>query len=428
MELKTSRNLLERARRVIPSATQTFSKGSTQWPRADAPNYLTRGTGAWVWDADGNKFLDYLMALGPIILGYGDKRVDAACARQMAEGTVFSQMHPLEVEVAEMLVDIIPCAEMVRFGKSGSDVTTAAIRAARAYTSRDHVIMCGYHGWHDWCIGTTTRDLGVPRAVAELTQTFAYNNVASLEAALDARPGQVAAVIMEPVGVIAPEPGFLEAVRDLAHRHGALLIYDEVVTGFRTHLGGAQERFGVIPDLACFGKAMANGYPLSAVVGKRDVMEVFDKIFYSGTFGGETVSLAAGKATIEALRDTDALARIQTHGTAFMAMAERLIEENGLRGVIKVKGFPERFLLDMSSEKGDLETRTRKTYLMQECARRGLLYYCLNVTCAAHGPEELAFSENVFREMLPLFARAHQADDFAARLQGPAIEPVFRQP
>mgnify|MGYP003633700766 CR=1 FL=1 len=390
MELKTSRNLLERARRVIPSATQTFSKGPTQWPRADAPNYLTRGAGAWVWDADGNKFLDYLMALGPIILGYGDKQVDAACARQMAEGTVFSQMHPLEVEVAEMLVDIIPCAEMVRFGKSGSDVTTAAIRAARAYTSRDHVIMCGYHGWHDWCIGTTTRDLGVPRAVAELTQTFAYNNVASLEAALDARPGQVAAAIMEPVGVIAPEPGFLEAVRDLAHRHGALLIYDEVVTGFRTHLGGAQERFGVIPDLACFGKAMANGYPLSA--------------------------------------DTDALARIQTHGTAFMAMAERLIEENGLRGVIKVKGFPERFLLDMSSEKGDQETRTRKTYFMQECARRGLLYYCLNVTCAAHGPEELAFSENVFREVLPLFARAHQADDFAARLQGPAIEPVFRQP
>lgn len=428
MQFVKSRNLLERAKRVIPSATQTFSKGPTQWPTTSAPNYLERGSGAWVWDADGNKFLDYLMALGPIILGYGDKRVNDAAVAALNAGTVFSQMHRLEVEVAELLVDIIPCAEMVRFGKSGSDATTAAIRAARAVTGRDHVVMCGYHGWHDWSIGTTTRDQGIPKATSDLTHTFGYNDLASLQKLFNSHPGQIAAVALEPTGIVPPEPEFLPGVRDLARSNGAILIFDEVVTGFRTALGGAQERYGVIPDMACFGKAMANGFPLSAVVGHQDVMKVFDEIFYSGTFGGETASLAAGKMTIEILRDTDALASIQSHGTAFMDMTNQLIEENGLRDAIRLKGFPERFLLDMSTDKGDLETRVRKTFFMQECAKRGLLYYCLNVSCAAHGAEELAFSEKVFREVMPLFARAHQADDFASRLDGPPIQPVFRQP
>ena len=192
-----------------PVATQTFSKGPNQWVRGVSPHYLVRGEGAWVWDADGNKYLDYLMALGPIILGYGNRRVNEAVTRQVADGPVFSQMHPLEVEVAEMLVDLIPCAEMVRFAKNGSDVTTGAVRAARAYTGRDHVAFCGYHGWHDWYIGTTTRNKGVPAAVSALSHGFIYNDIDSLKRIFAEHA--LAAVVMEPVGVEEPKPGFLQA-------------------------------------------------------------------------------------------------------------------------------------------------------------------------------------------------------------------------
>ena len=189
--ISRSRDLLARAERVIPSCTQTFSKGPNQWVRGVSPHYLVRGDGAWVWDVDGNKYLDYLMALGPIILGYGNPRVNEAVIRQVKGGSVFSQMHPLEVEVAEMLVDLIPCAEMVRFAKNGSDVTTGAIRAARAYTGRDHIAFCGYHGWHDWYIGTTTRNKGVPSATSALTHSFVYNDIGSLQKIFDEYPGKL---------------------------------------------------------------------------------------------------------------------------------------------------------------------------------------------------------------------------------------------
>src|SRR6516164_1362670 len=295
LDITKSRLLLERAKRVIPSCTQTFSKGPNQWIRGVSPHYLMRGEGAWVWDVDGNKYLDYLMALGPIILGYGNRRVNEAVMRQVRDGPVFSQMHPLEVEVAEMLVDIIPCAEMVRFAKNGSDATTGAVRAARAYTGRDHVAFCGYHGWHDWYVGTTTRNKGVPAEVSALSHGFTYNDIESLARIFTSH--QVAAVVMEPIGVEDPKPGFLQAVRDLCTTHGAVLVFDEIVTGFRLHLGGAQAHFGVKPDIACFGKAMANGFPLAAVVGDRDIMLTFDEVFFSGTFGGDASSLAACKAT-----------------------------------------------------------------------------------------------------------------------------------
>jgi len=272
LKFEQSNNLLDRAWKVIPSATQTFSKGPTQWIGDVGPAYLKKGDGAWVWDVDGNKYLDYLMALGPIILGYNNRRVNDAAKNQIDSGTVFSQMHPLEVEVAELLCEIIPCAEMVRFGKNGSDATTAAIRAARAHTGRERIAVCGYHGWHDWYIATTTRNLGIPDGVINLSDTFIYNDLPSLEALFNKYPGEIAAVMMEPVGIEEPKDNFLERVQNLCRSNGALLIFDEMVTGFRMSLGGAQDYFHVIPDMACFGKAMANGFPLSAVVGKRSVI------------------------------------------------------------------------------------------------------------------------------------------------------------
>jgi glutamate-1-semialdehyde aminotransferase len=426
-KLENSSDLLARAMRVIPSGTQTFSKGPTQWVRGVSPSYLQRGDGAWVWDVDGNRYLDHLMALGPIILGYNNAAVNDAVAKQVVEGAVFSQMHPLEVEVAEILVDLVPCAEMVRFGKNGSDATTAAIRAARAFTGRSRIACCGYHGWHDWFIGTTTRDLGVPEEVAALTHTFGYNDLPSLQRLFDENPGEIAAVMMEPVGVEAPEDNFLQKVLDLCHAEGALLIFDEIVTGFRFGLGGGQEFFGVTPDLACLGKGLANGLPLSAIVGKREIMEIFDDIFFSGTFGGEAISLAACKATINELQKLKALSHIERYGERLMAEMNALIETYGLQSELKVLGYPVRSVLSFPHD-DEQETRVRRSFFMQECVKRGLLYFGSHVPCYAHGDRELEFTVEVLQKVMPMFAAAHQQNDFADRLEGQCVDAIFRKP
>jgi len=426
MVLDQSKSLLERGRAVIPSASQTFSKGPNQWPGAVSPHYLQRGKGAWVWDVDGNKYLDYLMALGPIILGYGNERVNEAVKHQVGEGTVFSQMHPLEVEVAEKLVDLIPCAEMVRFAKNGSDVTTGAIRAARAHTGRERVAFCGYHGWHDWYIGTTTRDLGVPAAVQELSHAFVYNDLASLEDLLTAYPDEFAAVIMEPIGVEPANEGFLEEVRELCTKSGTLLVFDEIVTGFRFAMGGVQEICGVTPDMACFGKAMANGYPLSAVVGRRDVMEIFDDIFFSGTFGGDAIALAACKATIEEMEEKNVIQHIHKVGDLLKTGLQNILLQNGLQDDVLVLGYGVRSVLSFPHHEEE-EMLLRRSFFMQECIKRGLLYFCSHIPCFAHGEAELEFTLNVFNEIVPIFAEANIANDFANRLDGDPVQAIFRK-
>ncbi|MGH7722070.1 MAG: aminotransferase class III-fold pyridoxal phosphate-dependent enzyme, partial [Candidatus Dormibacteria bacterium] len=226
----TDGGLLERARRVLPGVTQTYSKAPDQQVEGVFPVFLERGEGCRVWDVAGNVYIDYPCALGPMVLGYGDAEVDRAVSDRVLAGPCFSLGHPLEVEVAELLVEMVPGAEMVRFLKTGSEATTAAVRLARAATGREHVAMCGYHGWHDWAIGHTTRSAGVPGAVRGLTHQWSYNDLDSLRAVLAEHRDEVAAVIMEPVGVEAPAPGFLEGVRGLADEHRALLIFDEVIT------------------------------------------------------------------------------------------------------------------------------------------------------------------------------------------------------
>ena len=424
--LTCSTDLLARARKVIPSATQTFSKGPNQWVRGVSPHYLTRGDGAWVWDADGNKYLDYLMALGPIILGYRNGHVDEAVKRQVDFGPIFSQMHPLEVEVAELLVDLIPCAEMVRFAKNGSDATTGAVRAARAYTGREHVACCGYHGWHDWYIGTTTRNKGVPKAVAGLSHAFVYNDVASLEALFAEFPGGIAAVVMEPIGVEMPKPGYLTTVRELCTKNGAILVFDEIVTGFRLHLGGAQAHFGVNPDLACFGKAMANGYPLAAVVGGRDLMMIFDEIFFSGTFGGDVLALAACRATVNEMKSKNVIAHNWRIGASLREGLEQLISRHGLSDVVRILGLPVRSVMAFPNC-DEKEMLMRRSFVMQECVKRGLLYFGSNNVCFAHNEPEVRFTLDIFAEVLPLVAAAFQANDFAERLEGLPVEPIFRR-
>src|SRR5262249_51074709 len=335
-----SESLMKRAAQRIPGCAQTFSKGPLSFVQGVAPNFVRKARGAYVWDVDGNRYIDNILGLGPVILGHTDPAVNAAAFRQMEQGASFSLPHPLEVELAELLCELIPCAEMVRFGKNGSDATAAAVRAARGFTGRDKIARCGYHGWQDWYIGSTSRHLGVPQAVRDLTLVFPYNSLTELHALFQLNPGAIACVIMEPVAFDAPQPGYLQGVQELCRSHGALLVFDEIVTGFRLHIGGAQAHFGVTPDLACFGKAMANGLPLSAVVGRADVMRIFEQIFFSSTFGGEAVSLAASLETIRELQRRQGIPQLWRAGGRLQEGANRLLSANALDQHLACVGLP----------------------------------------------------------------------------------------
>jgi glutamate-1-semialdehyde aminotransferase len=418
---------LERAQRTVPGASQTFSKGANQFVRGASPLFLERASGARVWDVDGHEYLDFTMGLCAVTLGYADPDVNAAVAAQLERGVIFTLPHPLEAETAETLCRLIPCAEMVRFGKNGSDATSGAVRLARAFTGRDVVAACGYHGWQDWYIGTTPRSLGVPKAVRELTRTFVYNRIETLEQVFDEHPGQVAAVIMEPVGIEAPRAGFLEAVRALATRHGALLVFDEIVTGFRLALGGAQEYFGVVPDLACFGKGMSNGFPLAALVGRRDVMRLLEDVFFSFTAGGEVASLTACVATIQKMQAAGVIAHLWRHGARLRDEVNRLSRAAGTERAIRCAGLGPRSVVSFTHPDGEPWWELKSLFL-QECVRRGVLFSGAHNMALAHGAAEVDTACAVYAEVFPVVASAIGGGDVAARLEGPPVEPVFRKP
>jgi glutamate-1-semialdehyde aminotransferase/spore coat polysaccharide biosynthesis protein SpsF (cytidylyltransferase family) len=424
--LARSEEWFARAEKVIPSATQTFSKGHTQFVRGVAPLFLQRAEGSHVWDVDGHEYIDYPLALGPIVLGHNDPDVRAAVSAQLADGVALSLPHPLEVEVSELLTEVIPCAEMVRFGKNGSDATAGAVRVARAYTGRERIAACGYHGWQDWYIGATTRHRGVPAAVRELTHLFTYNDLASLSKLFDAHPGQIAAVIMEPVGVVEPAKNFLQEVAALTRANGAVLIYDEVVTSFRVALGGAQEHYGVTPDLACVGKAMANGFPVAAVVGRRDIMQVFDAIFFSFTFGGEVLSLAAARATITKIRKGEVIPHLWRQGTRLQDGYNALAAEAGLRDHTRCIGLPPRTVLTFTDRRGQ-ESLAMKSLFQQEVVRRGILNIGGFNLCYRHSDADVDRTLEACRAALRTLADALTDGDVEGRLQGPVIQPVFRR-
>lgn len=425
--INKSKALLERAYKVIPSATQTFSKGPSQWPHGVAPSFLVKGEGAWVWDVDGNRYLDHLMALGAVILGYNNEEANEAIKKQINSGTIFSQMHPLEVELAEKLVSIIPSAEMVKFYKNGSDATTAAVRVARAYTDKNKIVFCGYHGWHDWHIALSSRSAGIPDFNQGLSFTFEYNNIDSLKALLAQHVGEIAAVIMEPVGVEKPQPGFLESVRELCSKNGIILIFDEIVTGFRFNIGGFQAISGVIPDLACFGKGIANGMPLAVLVGNKNIMELFDThIFVSSTFGGETASLAAGLKTIEILERDKVLESINTYASELERGITKVIIENGMQSHIKFCGYPIRSILTFTNTE-HFSLEAQKTYLMQESVKEGLLYFCSHVPCWAHGKQELDFTLTALNTTIAKYSERIRQGNLMEHLEAEIIKPIFRK-
>jgi glutamate-1-semialdehyde aminotransferase len=424
--IERSNQIFERSIGLIPAGTQTLAKGPGQWVKGVAPKYLARGRGGRVWDVDGNEYVDLNMGIGPLSLGYAYPAVDDAIRAQLADGITFSLMHPLEVEVAELVREVVPGAESVRYSKTGCDVTTAAVRLARAFTGRSKVLCCGYHGWHDWYIAVTDRNAGIPEATRDLTYTFQYNDLQSVEDALD---DDVACVILEPTVFEAPRPGFLAGLKELCQKNGSLLVFDEMWTGFRIALGGAQAHFGVTADLACFSKAVANGMPLSLLTGRRDVMKLCEKdVFFFTTFGGEALSLAAAKATIEEMRARDVPAHLARQGQKLQDGYNALARELGLTGVTAAVGYPYRSLCTFTAPAGGATNPLEmKSLVQQEMLARGVLWSGFHTMCFAHTDADVAQVLGAYREVLPLLKAALDAGDVKARLRGEPVEPVFRK-
>jgi len=417
----------KKAKAIIPSGTQTFSKGPTQFVKGVAPIYLDRGLGSHVWDVDGNTYIDYSLALGPITLGYRYPEVDRAIKQQLKKGITFSLMHPLEIEVSQLLKEVIPCAEMVRFGKNGSDVTAGAVRLARAYTGRDKIACCGYHGWQDWYIGTTTRDKGVPKQTSSLTLPFTYNKIESLEKIFTENKGKVAAVIMEAIAIQEPKDGFLQKVKKLTHDNGALLIFDEIVTGFRIALGGAQEHYKIIPDLSCFGKGIANGMPLSALVGKKEIMKMLEEVFFSFTFGGEALSLAAAKATIGIMKNKGVIRHFWLQGRKLQDAYNQIAKDLELTKFTGCVGLPAHSALYFKDKNGE-DSLLLKSIFQQEVLKDGILTIGVHNICYTLSDRDVKRTIDIYAAALrKLRTWLDSGKDLKVFLKGDMIRPIFRR-
>ena len=416
--------LLERAQKVIPLGSQTFSKSCIQFPRGEAPLFLDRGRGGRVWDVDGKEYVDLVCGLLPILLGYCDRDVDHAIQAQMSRGITFSLATKLEVDLAERLVEIIPCAEMVRYGKNGTDATSAAIRLARAFTGRDYVIAGGYHGWQDWYIGATTRNKGIPRAVSELTHRVPYNDIQAVESLFRQFRDNVAALIIEPMNVTEPADGYLEALKELAHHYGAIFIFDEVITGFRYALGGAQELFGVTPDLAAFGKAMGNGMPISAVVGRADIMLEMNEIFISSTYGGEALSLAAAIAVMDKIVKEPVIDHIWDIGKRLARQVKMLIDKYQLSEWISLAGKPPWMVLQFKDHHHASKDAI-KTLWLKEMLANGVLTNGSHNICYAHREDDIKLAIAAYENALSVLAEELRTPKLDQRLDVPVIRPVF---
>ncbi|MDF2178304.1 aminotransferase class III-fold pyridoxal phosphate-dependent enzyme [Aliiglaciecola sp. CAU 1673] len=424
LSFNNSNQFLQRALKSIPIASQTFSKSILSLPNGAAPLFAERAHGAYLWDIDDNRYMDFVSSLLCISLGYADEDVNAAVAQQLNNGTIFSLPHRLETEVAELLIELIPCAQMVRFGKNGSDATSAAIRLARAHTGKEAIGVCGYHGWHDWYIGSTTRDLGVPSAVKALTHKFGYNDLASFEKLMAEQGDTLAAIIMEPMNLSYPAPGFLETIREETRKRGIVLVFDETITGFRYSLGGAQALFGVTPDLATFGKGMANGFPLSAVVGREDIMRRMEDIFFSGTFGGETLSLAAAKACIQKLKRENVAEHFVQMGTMLLDGLNKLIEKHGVGDWVKTCGHPS-WSFCLFNRPG-VDAMLLKSVFLQEMIARDVLILGSHNINFSHKTEHIQQLLDTYDTVLPLLASWDSDQALKQALRGEPLKPVFQ--
>lgn len=407
---------------LIPCTTQTLAKGPQQNVKGIAPKYLQRGKGSHVWDVDGNEYIDYLMGIGPLSLGYAYDKVDNAIKEQLKDGITFSLMHPLEVEVAELIHKVVPNAESIRYSKTGADVTSAAVRLARAFTKRDKVLCCGYHGWHDWYISVTDRNQGIPQSIQDMTYTFNYNDIQSV---IDSIDDDIACVILEPYVFEEPKDNFLQKLRDACTKNGTILIFDEMWSGFRISLGGAQEYFKVNADLACFSKAVANGMPISILTGRKDVMSLLEHdVFFFTTFGGEALSLAAATATINEMIEKDVPAQLAKQGNKLKVGYNKIAEKLGM-SYTKCSGFDCRTIITFDASAGNpLEM---KSLVQQEMIKRGILWGGFHNLSFSHSDGDIEYTLKTYNEVLPILKKAVDENNVKGSLRGEPVGPVFRK-
>lgn len=417
-----SDKLYAKALKLIPAQTQTLAKGPQQNVKGIAPKYLAKGKGSHVWDVDGNEYIDFNMAIGPISLGYAYPKVDEAIKKQLEDGITFSLMHPLEVEVAELINEVVPNADSVRYSKTGADVTSAAIRVARAFTGRSKILCCGYHGWHDWYISVTDKSKGIPQVVNDLTFTINYNDIQSVKDSIDK---DIAAIILEPYVFEAPKNNFLQELRKICDENDILLIFDEMWSGFRISLGGAQEYFGVKADLATYSKAIANGMPISVLTGRKDIMSVLDEeVFFYTTFGGEALSLAAAKATIHELRDKKVSQFLANQGKKLKDGYNQIANELGM-DYTKCIGYECRSLITFDTKSGNpLEV---KSLVQQEMIKRGILWGGFHNISYSHSDDDVNYTLEAYKEVLPILKNAVDENNVRKYLKGEPVAPVFRK-
>ncbi len=376
ISFEKSKALFDEAQKIIPGGV-TNARHPTKFYPGYYPIFMHRGRGCRVWDVDGNEYIDWILSFGPIILGHAHSRVDKAVVACLKQGFCFTMVHPVQNMLAQLLIDIIPSAEMVKFLVGGSDVTSAAIRIARIYTGRDMVIRWGYHGWHDWCYGGAGSDresYGVPEGIKQDILTFQYNDLDSLESVFRKHRGKIACVIMQPYEATKEFPldGFLEGVKRITHENGSVLIFDEIRTGFRMALGGAQEYFGVVPDMTAVSKAIANGYPISAVVGRREVMQVADKTRLSSTFLVNAFPMIAAIETIHELQEKKGVEYMWAQGKRLMEELKSIIDEQGVDA--RVMGLPPLPLINFTDRDARKREALKKRFFLETTAR-GILFH-----------------------------------------------------
>ena len=419
--------------KLIPGGAHTYSKGDDQFP-ANAPPYLERGDGYWVWDDQGVRYLDWTMGLRSMSLGYGNTEVNGAAMEQITKGSNFGRPSRVETELAQMLVDIIPCAEMVKFAKNGSTVTTAAVKLARAYTGRDYVAFCKDHpffSYDDWFIGTTDCAAGVPSAISDLSLPFRYNDIGSLREQFHDHKDQIACVIMEAATTEPPAEGFLEEVQSLCQDNGAVFILDEMITGFRWHIKGAQHYYGIKPDLATFGKGLGNGFSIAALVGRREIMELGglnhdgERVFLiSSTHGAENHALAACIGALKVFQKADVTNHMWNIGRQLIDALNNAAALNDMRASFQAYG------IDCSPAyacrgRDNSPSAEMRTLFNQEMIKRGVLMPYI-APALAHDKEAVELTAQAAVESLEICAAA-LAGNPRTVLQGDAIKPVFRK-
>jgi len=425
--IKESDSLYGRAKKVIASGTNTFSRAPGVFPDGASPKFLERQFGSHTWDVDGNEYIDMVMGCGPVTIGHNHPDINNAIKAQMDKGILFSMLNPLEVEVAEKLVDCIPCAEMVKFSKNGSDVCAASIKIARHVTKRDMIFCWGYHGFADWYIATTDRSFGIPQAVKDLTKTFEYNDIDGLKAMFEQYKDRVAAVIMEPVIVEKPEDNYLQKVKDLTHKNGALLIFDEMISGFKFAMGGVQEYLGVVPDLATFGKGITNGMPLGVLAGKEEYMKEFDKVFLSSTYAPEALTLAAASANIDFYKRHNVVDELWSKGEYIENGFNAVIDQYSVRQNISLAGYPVRLMVNSHDDNGIQDPKLATLY-QQEMFKHGILCFSGALMLSySHSKEDLDLLIDAFDKTCKVIKEyLESGKSIDSFLRGILGAPVFK--